>query len=60
MATVSLAAHIRIDSGKGAARKARAAGRLPAVVYRDGLPATSISLDPEALELAFQDRKSVV
>lgn len=63
MATVSLAAHIRTDSGKGAARKARAAGRLPAVVYRDGLPATSISLDPEALELAFQktnDRNTLV
>lgn len=53
MATVSLDAQLRTTTGKGAARKARAAGSLPAVVYRAGLNATPISIDPEAIEIAF-------
>ncbi|MCK6506677.1 50S ribosomal protein L25 [Myxococcota bacterium] len=63
MATVSLDAQLRTTTGKGAARKARAAGSLPAVVYRGGQSATAISLDPEALELAFQktgDRNTLI
>lgn len=63
MATVSLGATLRNDSGKGIARKIRAQGKLPAVVYRGGEPATSIVIDPEALELAFkktQDRNTLV
>ena len=54
MATVSLSATPRADFGKGAARKVRAAGLLPAVIYRAGQPATSISLDPHELETAFR------
>lgn len=63
MATVSLDANLRTATGKGAARKARAAGALPAVVYRAGDSATHITIDPEALELAFQksgDRNTLV
>ena len=54
MATVSLNANSRNEYGKGAARKLRAAGLMPAVIYRAGQPATSISLDPNALENAFR------
>ena len=54
MATVSLSANPRNESGKSFARKLRAEGLLPAVIYRAGQPATSISLDPLALENAFQ------
>jgi large subunit ribosomal protein L25 len=53
MATVSLSANPRNENGKGAARKLRAQGLMPAVIYRAGQAATSISLDPHALELAF-------
>ena len=54
MATVSLSANSRSDHGKGAARKLRAEGLMPAVIYRAGQSATSISLDPQKLENAFR------
>ncbi len=54
MASVSLDATLRENTGKGGARKLRAAARLPAVVYRAGDPATSIAIDPAAVELAFK------
>lgn len=63
MSTVTLDAELRNDLGKGAARKIRATGALPAVVYRAGKPATHITLDNESLELAFkrtQDRNTLV
>ena len=63
MATVSLSANIRDNFGKGAARKARAQGLLPAVIYRGGQPATSITLNPGELENAFRrtgDRNTLV
>ena len=54
MANVSLNVSSRTDMGKGAARKIRAQGLLPAVIYRAGQPATSVSLDPRELENAFR------
>lgn len=54
MSSVSLNAASRTDIGKGAARKIRAQGLLPAVIYRAGQPATSVSLDPNELETAFR------
>ncbi len=54
MATVSLNASSRTDLGKGNARKIRAKGLLPAVIYRAGQPATSVSIDPNELENAFR------
>ena len=54
MATVSLSANSRNESGKGPARKLRAEGLLPAVIYRAGQPATSISIGPMLFENAFQ------
>lgn len=63
MATVSLGATLRNTTGKGHARKIRAEGKLPAVVYRGGDAAVPVTIDPEALELAFkktQDRNTLV
>jgi large subunit ribosomal protein L25 len=44
MASASLGAEVRSESGKGVARKLRAAGRVPAVVSGHGREAQSLSL----------------
>jgi large subunit ribosomal protein L25 len=54
MATVSLNATSRTDIGKGPARKVRAQGMIPAVIYRAGSPATSITINPHEIENAFR------
>lgn len=58
METLSLNATLRPTSGKGGARKVRAAGQLPAVVYRAGETSTAVVVDPHALELAFKKSKN--
>jgi large subunit ribosomal protein L25 len=45
-----LAVEPRAGSRKGAARKLRAGGRIPAICYSPGSAATQISLDPKALD----------
>ncbi len=45
MAEVRLKANKRGDSGKGSARRTRAAGRVPGVVYGRGMDPVSISVD---------------
>ena len=45
-----LVAEVREAKGKGAARKLRAAGRIPAVLYGKGKESRSLTLDPAALE----------
>jgi large subunit ribosomal protein L25 len=54
MATVSLNATSRTQMGKGPARKVRAQGLIPAVVYRAGTEATSITINPLEIENAFR------
>jgi large subunit ribosomal protein L25 len=54
MNTESLNATIREEFGKGAARKIRSAGLLPAVVYRGGNDATSITVNVVDLEAIFR------
>lgn len=49
MATASLTAELRQETGKGAARKARAAGRVPAVIYGHRREPQSLSLDAREL-----------
>ena len=50
---------VRTDNvGKGAARKLRAAGRLPAVVYAQGGEATPIHIDPIALDTIFRKSRN--
>ena len=44
MASASLGAEMRTDSGKGVARKLRAAGRVPGVVYGHGREPQSLSV----------------
>ena len=48
--TVKLAALPRDRAGKGAARAVRRAGRVPAVVYGDGVTPDLISLEPRDVE----------
>ena len=50
MATASLSAETRSDRGKGVARKLRAAGRVPAVVYGHAREPQSLSLVARDLE----------
>jgi large subunit ribosomal protein L25 len=50
MASASLSAASRTDTGKGVARKLRAAGRVPAVVYGHGRAPQSLALDTREVE----------
>ena len=50
-----LTAYGRKDEGKGASRRLRHAGRIPAIVYGGGAEPTSISLDHEPVWLAQQN-----
>jgi large subunit ribosomal protein L25 len=51
---VSLAVEPREGVGKGVARKLRAAGRIPAIVYGQGKEGVKVSLDPTLLERLLQ------
>ena len=53
MANQALAAEIRENTGKGVARKLRAAGLIPAVLYGKGKATAALSVDPEALGKAL-------
>ena len=48
--TANLSARVRSESGKGAARKLRAAGEIPAVVYGHGRQPQSLSVNARELE----------
>lgn len=50
MSEVQLSVEEREGRGKGAARRLRAAGRVPAVVYGSGKAPIAVSLDPKALD----------
>jgi large subunit ribosomal protein L25 len=50
-ATKSLAAAVRIGTGKGAARSVRRDGRIPAVLYGGGEAPTPLSLDKKTVTL---------
>jgi len=54
MATASLTAEPRSETGKGAARKLRAAGRVPAVIYGHHREPQSLTLDARALGLTLE------
>jgi large subunit ribosomal protein L25 len=49
-----LAVEPRAETGKGYARKLRAKGKIPAVCYSPGAPATQLQLDPKALARLLQ------
>lgn len=50
MAENVLSAETRSQTGKGANRKLRVSGKIPAVIYGKGRDAQSVTLDPKALE----------
>jgi large subunit ribosomal protein L25 len=49
MASATLAAELRTETGKGVARKLRAAGRVPAVIYGHNREPQSLSVDAREL-----------
>jgi large subunit ribosomal protein L25 len=50
MATANLAVKVRTTAGKGAARKLRAVGEIPAIVYGHGREPQSLAIDTYTLE----------
>jgi large subunit ribosomal protein L25 len=59
MATASLSAEARTETGKGVARKLRAAGRIPAVVYGHGTDPVHISLPAHETALIIRRANAV-
>lgn len=58
MSDTRLAAEERTDTGKGAARRLRAVGRMPAVLYGPGKPGRSLAVDAHALERLLRTSRS--
>ncbi len=54
MANATLAAELRTETGKGVARKLRAAGRIPAVVYGHNREPQSLTIDTREFERLLQ------
>jgi large subunit ribosomal protein L25 len=54
MKTIELHVERRSTTGKNEARRSRAAGKVPAVVYGAGKPTVSVSVDRTALATAFR------
>jgi large subunit ribosomal protein L25 len=57
MAVIQLKGSSREQIGKGAARKARAAGRIPAVIYGHGETPRAIAVDFREFEVALRDHR---
>jgi large subunit ribosomal protein L25 len=55
VADTSLAVEHRAGKGKGAARKLRAEGQIPAVLYGHGNDPVSLALNSRALERLIQN-----
>ncbi|MFJ9853381.1 50S ribosomal protein L25/general stress protein Ctc [Streptomyces sp. NPDC101150] len=54
MAEVKLAAEVRSDFGKGAARRARRANKVPGVIYGHGAEPQHVAVDSHALMMALK------
>ena len=54
MEVINIAVEPRSDHGKGAARKLRRSGLIPAVIYRGGKPPVSLAVDAVDLELKIR------
>ncbi|MBN1336310.1 MAG: 50S ribosomal protein L25 [Deltaproteobacteria bacterium] len=54
MEAINLGVEPRTGSGKGAARKVRKGGRIPAVVYRSGQDPLELTVEPSEIELAMR------
>ena len=60
MSEVSITAVPRSDFGKGAARRTRREGNIPAVIYGEGSAVTHVSLPAHELELALRKPRVVL
>lgn len=60
MPKVSIEASLRSDFGKGAARRLRREGKIPAVVYGQGAELLHVAVDAKELTLALRDAKVVI
>lgn len=58
MAIISVNAASRVPSRKGGARKLRARGQVPAVVYGGGSDSVPLAINPRDLELGFASTKN--
>src|SRR5690606_15873497 len=54
MATAQFSASTRTATGKGVARKLRAAGKVPAVIYGHGRDPQALELDAHAFQLLLE------
>ena len=55
--SIELAAEFRTDEGKGASRRLRHAGRVPAILYGGTQPPRMLSLDHQKLVLLVDNEK---
>ena len=60
MADIKLEAELRENYGKGYARRTRAAGRVPAVLYGHGSEPAHLSFDGHAIMMAMKNPNSLV
>ena len=60
MAEIRLTAQARTDFGKGASRRLRRAGRVPAVLYGDGQEPRHLSLDDHDLNQALKQTRVIL
>lgn len=60
MAEIRLTAQARTDFGKGASRRLRRAGRVPAVLYGDGQDPRHVSLDDHDLTQALKQTRVIL
>jgi len=60
MSEANIVAEMRTSFGKGAARKSRAAGRTPAVIYGHGSDPRHITLPAHELALALRHKNAVI
>lgn len=60
MAEVKLAAQVRTDFGKGAARRARRADLVPAVIYGHGAEPQHVAINNHALMMALKTPNALI
>ncbi len=60
MTNVEITAEPRTDFGKGAARRLRRSGNIPAVIYGSGMELTHVALDEHSIDLALRKPRVVL
>lgn len=60
MPKVSIEASLRSDFGKGAARRLRREGKIPAVVYGQGAELLHVAVDAKEIALILRDVKNII